>query len=100
LVDPNNKLLEAFFYLTSEEIADFDFRDIIEIDGGYWRVNEIQDWSPTTNRLTKVQLYKINLIKTYDQQSIRIPVSNRSCPTDVSVLTDRGGRQYYTSNNG
>ncbi len=100
LVDPNNKLLEAFFYLTSEEIADFDFRDIIEIDGGYWRVNEIQDWSPTTNRLTKVQLYKINLIKTYDQQSIRIPVSNRSCPTDISIRVDKGGRQYYTSNNG
>ena len=100
LVDTNNKLLEAFFYLTANDIADFDFRDIIEINGGYWRVNEIIDWSPNTKRLTKVQLYKINLTKTYDQQSIRIPVSNRSCPTNVTVAVDNNGKQYYTSNNG
>jgi hypothetical protein len=100
LVDPNNKILEAFFPLTAEEVADFDFRDIIEINGGYWRVNEIIDYNPNTKRLTKVQLYKINLIKTYDLQSLRIPVSNRSCPTNISVAIDSDNRQYYTSNNG
>lgn len=104
LIDLNNKIMEASFYLKPNDISDFDFRDVIFIDGGYWRVNKIIDYDPE-NKLTKVQLYKINLDKTYNIQSIRLPISNRSCPTDIQVIrpgkeAKGDNRTYYSSPNG
>jgi hypothetical protein len=97
LVDKNNRIVEAFFPLTSEDIADLDFRDIIVLDGGFHRINSIIDYNP--DRLTKVQLYKINITDTYDLNAINIPRSNRACPTDIVTIRE-GGREYFSSNNG
>lgn len=57
ITDKNSKLLTGYFDLTPVDIANFDFRNKVYIDGLYWRVNKIEDYSPTNNELTKVELF-------------------------------------------
>lgn len=53
----NSKLLTGYFDLTPYDIAKFDFRDKVLVDGIYWRINKIENYSPIDNRLTKVELF-------------------------------------------
>lgn len=84
IVDLNSKLLECTVRLTPRDVADFDFRDVVYLLGSYWRVNRIIDYNPVrTDRLTKVELYKIIDIDIIDRYTVNIPTSNGSCPNDV-----------------
>jgi hypothetical protein len=60
--DKNNRIITAYFYLTSNDISDFKFSDLIffRIDGneGYYRVNMISDFDPSLDVPTQVQLIK------------------------------------------
>lgn len=94
LVDKNNKLIEAFFPLTTEDIADLDYRDLILLEGGFYRINQIKDYNP--NSLVRVELYKVNITKTYDLDNINIPITNRSCPNNIYIVNN----EYYKSDNG
>lgn len=59
IVDKDSKLMIAFFRLTPLDIIKLDFRDTIEIDGVYWRLNKVIDYNPFSDDLTKVELLKV-----------------------------------------
>lgn len=97
IIDKNARLLEAKFYLTPKDIADFDFRDIVFLMGSYWRVNKIKDYNPAgSDSLTTVILYKIVDINTYDPDNVEPPTSNDKCPTDVVAKKDKNGYVYVS----
>jgi len=84
IINPNAKLLECTVHLTPRDIAEFDFRDIVFLLGSYWRVNKIIDYNPVrTDRLTKVELYKIVDIDIIDKYTVEVPTSNKGCPNDL-----------------
>jgi hypothetical protein len=87
IIDPNSRLLEGLFFLTPKDIANFDFRDMIFLNGAYWRVNKISDYNPVgSDSLTKVELYKINTIDNKPTDQLPIPIANQLCPTDLQVI--------------
>jgi hypothetical protein len=82
--DINSKLVIAYFYLTPTEIREFDFRDVILLNNGYYRVNKIQDYAPNAlDRTTKVELFRITDIDFYNVISESLPGSDFECPTDI-----------------
>ena len=53
----------AYFNLTSTDIQNLDFRDLIYLEGepnlkGYYLIEKIIDYKPVQNGLTKVSLFK------------------------------------------
>jgi len=72
LTNPNSKLVVAFFQLDELDINSFKFNDLIFLDGSYFRVNKIENYNPSTNELTKVELLKVNSlnIKTGSRASV------------------------------
>jgi len=100
IIDINSKLLQADFYLTPQDVADLDFRDIILIDNAYWRINNVKDYNPIgTDKTTPVVLYKINNINIFAPDRVEISLSNKSCPSDVIKKFSLQGA-YYVSASG
>jgi hypothetical protein len=104
LIDKNSRLFKGYFHLTPKDIATFDFRDVVFLNGSYWRVNEIKDFNPTnSDSLTEVILYKeINQIF-FDLDTLDVPDSNVNCPDDlISVVNSPNSREgnYVTSRSG
>jgi len=101
ITDLNGKLLKGYFYLSVKEISDFDFRDIIYIDGSYWRVNKIEDYDPVSiDKLTKVELYKISDITYFPLEQSSTPTSEYECPQDVIAQFHTGVGIIYVSQSG
>ena len=96
IADPNSKLLTGYFNLTSLDIKTFDYRDKIYLFGQYWRINLIEDWDPTREKLTKVELYRIIDVKTNVPLKRDIPTSNNLCPVDVRAVRTKKGLQYIS----
>lgn len=87
LLDLNSKLISGLFYLTPKDMKDFDFRDVIYIDGVYYRINKIKDYDANNiDKLTEVELYKISDINFTPPPYSSINNSTLNCPSDV-VLT-------------
>ncbi len=99
--DVNAKLMECTVKLTPADVAQFDFRDIIFLNGTYWRMNEIKDFNPiNSDKLTTVILYKIIDIDIIGKFQVVVPTSNSSCPTDIRIKQVSPGRFIYTSTSG
>jgi hypothetical protein len=95
IVDVNSRLLEAYFYLTPQDIAQFDFRDIIFLNGSYWRVNKIVDYNPVgSDSLTKVILFKLIDINIVSPNLIETPTSTQHCPPDMIALIPKPDSKY------
>lgn len=60
ITDRNSKIIVAYFYLKPIDILQLSFRDKIFIDGNYYRLNKIIDYSPVSPKTTKVELLKIS----------------------------------------
>ena len=90
IVDINSRLLEASFKLTPKDIAEFDFRDIIFLNGSYWRVNKISGYNPVgSDNVTTAILYRLNDVSIFTQDQISLPTSNGSCPTDLQTIVNK-----------
>ena len=101
LEDVNSKLVEGYFYLTPREMADFDFRDIILLDNNYYRVNKISDYDPnSTDKTTKVELYKLSSIDFFPSLQQELPESSYDCPDDVVAKKFKGQGYIYVSVSG
>jgi hypothetical protein len=59
ITNKDSKLMTSMFYLEPLDIMNLDFRDQIQIDNSYWRINEIKDYNPFKEQLTKVELFKV-----------------------------------------
>ena len=60
--DKDSRIVRANFYLTALDIANFKFNDKIYINNQYYKVNKIEGYDPTKERLTKVELIKTKFI--------------------------------------
>ena len=65
ITDRNSKIIIAYFFLNTLDILRLSFRDKIFIDGNYYRLNRIIDYSPVSTKTTKVELLKINAAVPY-----------------------------------
>lgn len=100
IVNNNNSVLEGYFYLTTQDVANFDFRSAVFLDGQYWRVLEIVDYNPVLiDKPTKVRLTKILDYNLLSKDILELPISNSSCPLD-GVLKKVGNEWYYISSSG
>jgi len=59
ITNKDSKMMTAMFYLEPLDIMNLDFRDQIQVDNSYWRINEIKDYNPFKEQLTKVELFKV-----------------------------------------
>lgn len=59
IIDKDSKLMVAYFHLKPIDVLKLDFRDIIQIDGVYWRLNRVLDYNPFKDGLTKCELIKV-----------------------------------------
>jgi len=101
IIDINSKLMDAWFHLTPKDVSDLDFRDIILIDNQYWRITKINNYNPVnTDKTTNVILYKINNINIFAKDRVEIPISNKTCPTDIVVFVSKKKGRYYKSQSG
>lgn len=103
LTNRNSRLLEAKFYLTNDDIADFDFRDVIFLRGSFWRVNEIKNFDPSKDGLTTVTLYKLIDQYLVDEYENFTASNHYTCPDDMRLV--RQGKLssltwLYVSNEG
>lgn len=64
-----NKLLSGYFYLTANDIANLNFRNIIYLDSRYWVINKVIDYNPVSNTKTKVELL---MLVNYEKTSTNI----------------------------
>lgn len=100
LINPNSKLFEGEFWLTEKDIAEFDFRNIVFLQGQYWRVDSIKDFDPVnSNKLTTVVLYSLNEVDYINPLQVNVPTSNKSCPLDL-VMKRQGKRWIQVSASG
>ena len=58
----NPRVRVANINLKIKDIANLDFRKLIYIDGVYWRINKISDFTPQANTTTKVELIEFPLL--------------------------------------
>ncbi len=70
--DSDSRIIKANFYLTAADIANFKFNDKIYINNQYYKINKIEGYDPTMEKLTKVELIKTKFI-TIPRKSIRRP---------------------------
>lgn len=71
VTDPNSKMVVAKFRLTPLDIANFRFNDEIFVIDEYFRVNQIIDYNPQQDGLTKVELIKVNFSEGYTPKQYR-----------------------------
>lgn len=58
--DRYSKLVVMLANLTSEDVRELDFRNKVFINGTYYRLNKVIDYSPIGNKLTKIELLRID----------------------------------------
>lgn len=88
-ISDDYKIIEAYFYLTPKDIADFTFKNIIRIENQHYRVLEISDYQySNVKSLTKVILELITNFNFYEALNI---VNNTSCPPDIKVTRKKTG---------
>jgi hypothetical protein len=59
ITDQESKLVTGYFHLTPLDMLQLDFRNKIYVDGHYYFINKIEDYNPTADELTKVELILI-----------------------------------------
>lgn len=59
ITDKDSKLITAWFYLNPVDILQLSFRDVIYVDGNYYRLQKVSDYNPSANATTKCELLKI-----------------------------------------
>jgi len=60
LYSKESKLFIGDFYLNTNDIYSFSFRNIIYFERKYWIVNKILDYNPIINTKTRIELLSIN----------------------------------------
>lgn len=55
----NNKMLNAYFWLNDNDIANMNLRNTVIINGKPYRINKVIDYQPNKNQPTKVELLTV-----------------------------------------
>jgi hypothetical protein len=59
LIDRDGKFVTKYLWLTPKDINQFSFRNRLFIDGAYYIVNKIENYTPLDQTSTKVELIKL-----------------------------------------
>lgn len=63
ITDKDSKLMLATIKLSPADIYNFDFSQLIYVDGTYWVVNKIEDYNTSESDICKIELLKrVNLL--------------------------------------
>ncbi|MBV7534054.1 hypothetical protein [Chitinophaga sp. sic0106] len=54
----DSKLFKAYALLTPADINQLDFKKLVKVDNLYYKLNKVEGYSPLTNDVTKVELFK------------------------------------------
>lgn len=58
IANKDSKLWKAYALLTPNDINQLDFKKLVKIDNIYFKLNKIDGYSPLTNDVTRVELFK------------------------------------------
>ena len=58
ITDTNSKIVNAYFYLTPNDISNLSFRKQYYFEGQYFRLNKVENYNPS-NPITKCEFLKI-----------------------------------------
>ena len=99
ITSKDSRIITAQFYLNAADIADFKFSDTIFIDDQYYKVNKINNYDPTKNGLTTVELIKSGLENvTIKRISDTAPTNNPiEVPGDAIDIVERGQQPFLTA---
>lgn len=86
LIDRDAKFVTKFLWLTPKDINEFSFRNRLFIDGSYYIVNKIENYTPLDQTSTKVELIKLLDTEAFVPESVLISDS----PVDA-------GSEVYTA---
>lgn len=65
ITDKDSKIVTAYYHLTTSDINTLDFRKFILDDNQYYILNKIEEYNPTIDQLTKVELLKVKSYPTF-----------------------------------
>ncbi len=65
MMKTNPRIKIAYFNLKMDDINSLDLRKLIYLDGYYYRINRVIDFSPNKNEVTKVELVLFDLQKVW-----------------------------------
>jgi len=77
ITNKDSKMMTAMFYLEPLDIMNLDFRDQIQIDNSYWRINEVKDYNPFKEGLTKVELFKVIVKEPLKIDTFQVGISKK-----------------------
>lgn len=60
IYDANNKVMTCYVLLTPDDMANFSFKNFININNTLWHVNQIIDYNPVSLQPTKVELMQVS----------------------------------------
>jgi len=60
MIKENPRIRTVAINLNTKDIVNLDLRKLVYIDGTYWKINKIIDYSPAAIKTTKVELLKWN----------------------------------------
>jgi len=60
MIKENPRIRTVAINLNAKDIVNLDLRKLVYIDGTYWKINKIIDYSPAAIKTTKVELLKWN----------------------------------------
>lgn len=86
LIDKDAKFVTKYLWLTPKDINEFSFRNRLFIDGSYYIVNKIENYTPLEQTSTKVELIKLLDTEVFTPASFLI-----------SDTTLNAGNEVYTS---
>lgn len=86
LIDKDAKFVTKYLWLTPKDINEFSFRNRLFIDGSYYIVNKIENYTPLEQTSTKVELIKLLDTEVFMPASFLI-----------SDTTVNAGNEVYTS---
>jgi hypothetical protein len=86
LIDKDAKFVTKYLWLTPKDINEFSFRNRLFIDGSYYIVNKIENYTPLEQTSTKVELIKLLDTEVFTPASFLI-----------SNTTVNAGNEVYTS---
>ena len=83
LIDRDAKFVTKYLWLTPKDINQFSFRNRLFIDGSYYIVNKIENYTPLEQTSTKVELIKLLDTEIFVPESILISDSSVDAGSEV-----------------
>ena len=85
LIDKDAKFVTKYLWLTPKDINEFSFRNRLFIDGSYYIVNKIENYTPLEQTSTKVELIKLLDTEVFTPSSFLISDTSINAGNDVQT---------------